>query len=262
MSNELTKTEAPGALAELPEHLRGKVGKAGLEGLGKDDLTLPRIGLSQAMSPELKEGDPKYVDGLKQGQLFNSLTKEIYGKGPILFTVLRRDKPRWVEFIPRDQGGGVKDPNVPAGDPRTQFGKDGELPVATKFYDFLVLTFPLKANPLENVMTLSFKSSALKVAKKLNTLLVMRGTDCYAGMFQVGVTGEKNAKGDFFNYTVDNVPAPNNWLPKEQYMLAERLFKQFAAADVNFDREVGADDGDASFDPKAIEAEVVPEGGK
>lgn len=257
--SDMVKSEAAGQLAELPEHLRGKTTRAGLENLGKDDVTLPRIGLAQAMSPELKENDPKYIEGLKQGQMFNSLNKHVYGKGPLFFTVIRVDKPRWVEFNPRDAGGGVKDPNVPAGDPRTQFGQNGELPAATKFYDFLALTFPLKANPIENIVTLSFKSSGLKVAKKLNTLMTYRGTDCYAGMYQLGVTTEKNAKGEYFNFTVDNVPAPNSWLSPAEYKIAEEAFKKFATVAVNFDREPGADDGegDTSFDANTLEGEAV-----
>jgi hypothetical protein len=93
----------------------------GTENITKDDIQMPRMALAQPMSPQLVEGDPKFIEDLKTGQLFNDLTSENFGKGPILFSVIRADRPRGVEFNPLDEGGGIKDFNVPLDDERMQF---------------------------------------------------------------------------------------------------------------------------------------------
>ena len=48
------------------------------------------------MSPQIDDTKPEhYIEDLKKGDMFNSLTGIIYGKGPLLFTVVRADPPRW-----------------------------------------------------------------------------------------------------------------------------------------------------------------------
>src|SRR5262245_23506348 len=95
----------------IPDYLKDEQ-SAGLDHLGEADIQIPRLLISQGLSPQLDPGKPVYIEDLKQGQMFNSLSGHIYGKGPIYICVVRADPPRWVEFIPRDQGGGVKDPAV------------------------------------------------------------------------------------------------------------------------------------------------------
>jgi hypothetical protein len=263
-------TVEPNALARptfLPQH-----DARGTEHLTKDDMQMPRLALAQQMSPELVEGDPKFIDGLKSGQMFNSLTGHIYGKGPIEFTILRADPPRWVEFVPREEGGGVKDPNVPHNDPRTQFTTDAAgksvPPVATMFYDFVVLL-------LDNMepVALSFKSTGLKVARQLNSLMKMRNAPCFAGKYKLGTTMAKNAQGVFSVYTVSNsdIASPHSavgpdgklltgWVNEPIFKQAEQLFEAFKDKVLVIDRDQAAADpddmpsvvdlsqGDTSFD--------------
>ncbi|MFI5224396.1 MAG: hypothetical protein ACHQX3_09195, partial [Nitrospirales bacterium] len=142
-----------------------------------------------------------------------------------------------------------------AGDPRTNFGPNGTLPIATKFYDFIICTLPLKPNPFDNVIALSFKGAGLKVARQLNTLIMMRGADCYAGRYELTTTPEKNTKGDFFNFKVNNVEVPRNWLTKEESTLATAMFNQLAKMTIVIDREPGSDD-DVEFPPIPATAEM------
>src|SRR5882672_6814537 len=95
-------------LTEIPEYLRKPEGvpPAGLEHLTREDMTLPRLGIAQALSPQLSESDPKYIDGLRPGNFFNTITKENYGKQvqlvPLLFYKTR------ILFGPIDEGGGLR----------------------------------------------------------------------------------------------------------------------------------------------------------
>jgi hypothetical protein len=211
---------------------------AGKDHLTKEDLLIPRLALGQGLTPQVAE----QKEGFAVGVLFNSVTEKLYGKGPIQFCILRADKPRFIQFRPREEGGGVVDMNVPANDPRTQFGANGEKPVATKFYDFLVMVLPLEDsnNPMDNVMALSFKSTGLKVAKRLNSLLSMREGDLYEAVYTVSTGIEKNQKGIYAVYKVENA----GWIGDEPtYLAAKKLFALLADKEVAVHRdETGADE--------------------
>lgn len=215
----------------------------GMEHLTKDDILMPRIGLAQQMSPELVEGDAKYIDGLKIGNLFNTVTKQIYGN-TLLFTVIRMDPPRYVEFIPREAGGGIKDPNVPANDPRTQWGANGEKPLATKFYDFLVML-----QPSREIVALSFKSTGIKAARQLNGLVAARNRVMFAGVFKIVTKMTQNTKGRFAIYEMGNA----GWIiDKRIYEYAKQLHEGLANKDIKIDRE-GLDD--PNLDPDTFDVE-------
>ena len=67
MSQEIAKVQS-GALMQAEGAQRGFEG-----GVDREDLTIPRAKLIQALSPELTEG----LEGIKVGSIINSLTKEV-----------------------------------------------------------------------------------------------------------------------------------------------------------------------------------------
>lgn len=220
-------------------------GVTGTEHIGRDDMQVPRLALAQSLSPEMLSSEPKFIEGLTVGDMFNSLTGEIYGKGPLEFTIVRADKPRGIEFYPREEGGGIRDMNVPLTDSRMQFTTDGNgktvKPIATKFYDFFVMLLPVGDNAVERVVALSLKSSQLKTAKRLNTLVRMRGTDLYAGKYVINSAMEKGPKGTYAIFQVDNA----NWPDEATFGASKALFEMLK------DKTVGVHEreaGDDSFD--------------
>ncbi|KKM78483.1 hypothetical protein LCGC14_1359440, partial [marine sediment metagenome] len=78
-----------------------EVGTAGTEDITADDLKLPRLAIAQGLSPQMLPDDSAHIEGLKLFELFNDLTDEIYGKGPLTFIVGRRQVKR-IEFDPED----------------------------------------------------------------------------------------------------------------------------------------------------------------
>jgi hypothetical protein len=218
---------------------------AGTEHITKDDIQVPRLALAQGLTPQVQADK----EGFKTGVLFNSVTEELLGTGPIDFYIVRADRPRFIEFFPRETGGGVKDMNVPANDPRTQFtkGENGQTvkPLATKFYDFLiVLADRLSTDPLNALIALSFKSSGLKAAKTLNNLVKFRNAPLFAGKYRLTTAKETNAKGTYAIYKIENAGFVQD---KETYDVLEGMFSVLADKQVTIDRE-GADDPD-EFDP-------------
>ncbi|MFI5224609.1 MAG: hypothetical protein ACHQX3_10300, partial [Nitrospirales bacterium] len=233
----------------------------GLEHLTEADIQMPRLLIAQQMSPELNPAKPQYNEDLKQADLFNSLTGQIYGKGPIYFSIVRADPPRFVEFIPREQGGGVKDPKVPFGDPRTEWQADGKPPIATKFYDFIIMILQ-GSNVRNEMVALSFKSTGIKVARQLNGLATARMKPLWAGVYALSAVSTQNAKGSFFIPQVKNA----GWIPPEMKEFCRQTFESLKhrVIDIDISREaqgVAETPDDTAFEPAQYEAEAAAESG-
>ena len=258
-------TEAKTDLATVPKGMEDMMtldrptgadaGILGNEGIGRNDIAMPRIGLAQKMSPEIDPTSPRVVPGLTFTGLFHSLTKQVLPQ-PLHFVILRRDDPRWIEWIPRDEGGGIRDKDVRANDPRTKFGPDGEKPIATEYHDFIVLMLTgLDAgDPLDSIVALSLKSSGIKAAKHLNFLISLRGPKLICKGVYTLTTGhetDKKTQGVYATYKFANA----GWLKPDSAIetLVVELFDAWKDRKVEIERV--ADDVD-SFDPAKIEAEM------
>ena len=238
-SNTAIERAQPQGLAEVPEWLRRPEGQApaGLENLDRADMTLPRLGLCQALSPQRSESDPKYINGLRDGDFFNTITKEIYGRKvqlvPLLFYKTR------LLFGPMDEGGGLRcqsqDNLIGLGDPGgncfrcplASFDKDGARPECMQFFNYAALVVKDKTVSPEGLLVTSFKSSALKVAKDWNAFIRIRNLDIFAGVYEFTSVERKNDVGRWFEPVVN--PAGN--VTREVYESAKAAY--VAVAELN-----------------------------
>jgi hypothetical protein len=187
----VTKT-GPNAIA-LPDFIPGGDTR-GAENISREDLRIPRLSLAQALSPQLKKSDPKYIEGLKAGDVFNSITGFNYGTDPIEVVIVRADKAKWIEFDPEKRGV-ILDRNVSPGDPRTAWGSgvDGK-PAATKFLEFVAYILPGR-----EPIALSFSRAGLECGTLLSTLIQLKrgelgGIATFALRFSLTPTEKTHAK--------------------------------------------------------------------
>ena len=74
----------------VPDFLKDKMGEGrGNEGVSSDDMTVPRLELVQSLSEVRKKASPNYIEGIQEGDLYNNVTREVYGES-VLF-VRRND---------------------------------------------------------------------------------------------------------------------------------------------------------------------------
>lgn len=234
----------PGALT-APKELLDKYSKdsRGTDHLTREDVKIPRLALAQKMSPQLAKKDSKYIEELDEGDLFNDLDGTIYGTGPIEFTVVRADKPRGVEFRSIEDGGGVLDFDVPINDPRMKFGPNGEKPIATLFYDYVLMLLPTR-----ELIALSLKGTALKVARQLNGLMKMRGMPSFTGLYKLSTDTEKGKKGEYAVFKVANA----GWVDAEMAEYAEAVYEEIRDRNLEIPRE------DENASGEVINAESKP----
>lgn len=240
------------ALEPAPDYL--KKGNKGFEDTVASDLSIPRLALAQANSPEVTEGDPRKIEGLTPGMMFNSVTKQNYGKR-IKGQLIRKMPLRAMHFRPLDEGGGIIDPNVPLNSDLLKWGTTGDKkkdrPVATLFRDFLFRIHHDDGS--RELIALSFKVSGIKAAKELWGLAMGRNRDVHAGVYEI-TTGLKLDPKPHQIYK----PANAGWASLEDARVGEELVE--AMANIKAEQIAGDEDPD-DFDPAAYEAQGRPDPG-
>lgn len=79
--------------------------QAGMSNLSMRDLIMPRIGIIQSLSPQLKKNKPEYIAGAEEGMMFNAATRQLM-KAMRFLPVLHRI--HYIEWKP-NRGGFVAD---------------------------------------------------------------------------------------------------------------------------------------------------------
>tara|TARA_R110002012_G_scaffold229192_1_gene401749 strand:+ start:135 stop:923 length:789 start_codon:yes stop_codon:yes gene_type:complete len=86
----------------------------GLEEASADDYAIPFLRVLQSMSPQLKKSDGKYIQGAEEGNLFNTVTETVYDGTQGVALIPCAYKKKFIEWIPRENGGGLVDDSHPA----------------------------------------------------------------------------------------------------------------------------------------------------
>jgi hypothetical protein len=102
MANEVSGVSSTALTTDLIDDIFNMAG-AGAD-FNSDEMQMPFIRIAQAMSPEIKKSDAKYIKDCGQGDIFNNLTHEFWGDGVELIPCYVQTK--WTEWISIDEGGG------------------------------------------------------------------------------------------------------------------------------------------------------------
>lgn len=207
-----------GALMSRPSYIPS--GSTGLEEADNQDFTVPRLALCQSNSPQRKKTDAKYITGLQEGQLFNTLSGEVYDDQLDLIP-LYMIKTR-MKFKDMAEGGGIECQSFNAVDggrlcetcsacPHSQFQED-EPPACYLIYSYPSLIVR-DGKLTSELIAMSFKSASTKVARNFNTTVRMRNAPLYAAMVHVTPVEDVGAGQQFFNYKLES----KGWLDDQMF---------------------------------------------
>lgn len=187
---------------------------SGFENQTSDDYSIPFINILQALSPQLEENDQ-----LRAGMLYNTVTGEAFKGSEGIAFVAATTRHQYVEFKPRDQGGGfiaaheIDDPMVKAAiQASTEFGKyhtpEGNELVET-FYVYGI-AIDAEGNTMDAVI--AFNSTKIKRYKawqtKAKTIQIQLPdrrripAPLWAHRYRIRTVAEKNNKGSFHNFDI------------------------------------------------------------
>ena len=211
MANEI-KAKVNGSVALFGDDLQ-----KGFENMTQEDMALPFIRILGQLSPQVTEGDAKYVEGAKPGMIYNTVTNELYDgkKGiKVIPCYFKKDYPEW-----SDRGDGPGAPVAVHGvnSPVISTGKrdgskirlqNGNYLEETASYYVMVQTKQGGFTPA----LITMKSTQLNVSKKWNSMMRSIQIDNGKGGFAIppmhGVvynltsTLQKNDKGSWYGWTV------------------------------------------------------------
>jgi len=192
------------------------VGGTGLEEMTTEDFAIPFIRVLQPLSPQVQKQDGKYVAGASAGDLYNTVTDEVYDGEKGISIVPCAYTKKYLEWIPREKGGGLVNPNHDISilskcvrDEVTNrfITPDGNEIVETAQFFILVL----EDEPQQAV--LAFTSTQLGVARKWSTMLRMArvqnnkgvsvGAPMFAYTYKLTTNTQSNEKGSWNGYSVN-----------------------------------------------------------
>lgn len=240
--------EAPiSVMSSMPDYLQEAPTEPirGAENVRREDVIMPRLNVCGKQSPQFDETNEKHIPGLKMGDYFNTITREIYGQRIYtvpLFELNTRAKYRDYKesgppfCISHDGKIGIGDPG---GECRTckcaQFtaGKNGknERPECTDQLNFAVLLLPEAAVPksliwdvtprLETISILGFKSTSFKKGQEWITMLKLRNRDWFTTVFKLTSEAKSDGKNSW------HIPVPENagWLAERGAKLSRPMYE-------------------------------------
>jgi hypothetical protein len=223
MANEVDKVKGT-AMAESFDY--GEMAHEGFEGTTIKDLSIPFINVLQSNSPEVED---QTIPGAKAGDLVNSVTKEIL-KQPLIVLPLEKEES-WVEWVPRNQGGGLVDRHAPDSElvlglikqnggsripPKDAEGKRIAFKspkrndvIETHYVYALILSED--GETVEGYCVLSFASAKIKAFKDwMTALYTQKGRPpIFANRAKVSTSKQKNEQGTFYIYAIH--PLKDTW---------------------------------------------------
>ena len=227
MSQLAQKKTTQVVASELDKMLEADAG-VGLENITTEDMQIPFIRIIQALSPQLQKDDPLYIKGAEQGDIFNTVSQEIYKQDEGVVVVPAFFEKKFLEFQLRSSGGGFvrelaaddKDITMTSRENTTELLPNGNELVRT--HQHLVIAKSADGSIAPSV--LDMKKSQLKVSRRWNTLKnsarLPSGAlmPIYGTAWKVTTVLEANDQGKWFNYKLDRI---NKITPEIEKMMLE-----------------------------------------
>jgi hypothetical protein len=237
----------PAGLA-IPEHLKQFAGdRSGFEQADQSDFILPRLAICQSLSPQRKKNDPKFIEGLTEGMLFNTLSGQIYDQ-PLKFIPLFLAKNRIKFKVPVGTGidcqslngktGGRLSPASCLACPHSQFGEDGKRPACDEFKGLVSLLDD------GSLIAVSTKSTGLSKTKELLSKLRLRNLPMFGSIVEVKVVDETKNNNTYGTWEF----TPVGFTPEKLFGQAQQFFESLKDKNVILDTDGDEGDDAAGFD--------------
>lgn len=227
--------------AQLPAHLQGKMDAGrGSEDVDANDLTIPRLQIIQALSPQKKKTHAKYIQGAEEGNIFNTATDEVFaGDIYIVPTYFRKEYLIWTQERSADSNGfrGSYPTELEAVQAMKELEDGHECEIADTHQQFVLIIDPTTKTVQEAVISMA--KSQIKVSKRLNTQIRMAGGDRFAHVFKFSAVDDKSDKGEFYNWGFKKA----GYAPEWAYEAGEAMYEAVKSGEksVNMADEKGAE---------------------
>ena len=191
---------------------------SGLENITAEDLTIPRLKILQALSPEVNKRDGKYVDSASAGDVINTVTSKLYNEDNELIVLPVSYKRLFLEWQHRESGGGLvkqhEDQAILSQTTKNQIGQDmlenGNY-IQTSANHFVLV---LNADGSYDQAMIPMAGTQLKKSRTWNSVMAsikMRSDNkvftppSFSHRYSMKTVQESNDRGSWFGWNITNL---------------------------------------------------------
>ncbi len=232
MSNEVIKKDT-GSVALFGDDLQ-----KGFENMTQEDMALPFVRILGQLSPQVTDGDAKYIEGAKPGMIYNTVTSECFDgkKGiKVIPCYYKKDFPEWSD---RGDGPGapvaVHLPNSPVIQTGKRDGSKIRLPNGN-YLENTANHFVIVLGKSPQSALISMKATQLKISRKWNSMMMgikLQGKNglftppTYSHIYNLKTVQMSNDKGTWFGWDVSKVgPIEDKSVYESAKSFAEKVGK-------------------------------------
>jgi hypothetical protein len=220
--------------------------------MGMADAAVPYLYILQTNSPQVNEDHALYVKGAKAGMFYNNVSGEVFdGREQGVVVIPCGYERKYVEWVPRDNGGGYVADHDVNGPIMSETKPDergrpilanGNLIVETT-YHYVYMRHPEEGN-WERIIV-PMKSTALKKSRRWNTALMstlIPGTQKQAPRwlfpYLLKTVKEQKDQNTWSNFDITRLP---DIVSPEQYRQCKMFAEQMAKGEVVRGKEAEVD---------------------
>lgn len=220
---------------QVPAHIK-QDSTRGQEGVTIDDVTIPRIGMLQDLSPQIKKTKPEYIEGAEAGKLFNNVTEEIYGDEVTIIPVMFRKE--YLIWKDRDSGGGFRgafSDMSAAKDALAELEDGAQCDIKDTGQHFVLVVKPGSTadKPVLEEAVISLSGGTMAASRQLNSLCKISGGDRFARAYRVSALEVNGAKGDYWSFKFH----PLGYVPESMYKAGGAMYEAVKAGAKDVNRE-------------------------
>ena len=241
MANEVATAKNTALSAELLEDMVLDAGEGAA--FSADEMQIPFVRLLQALSPQLNKKKAEYIEGASSGDAFNNVTGQYWDGEQGLTVIPCYQTTKYLEFTPREMGGGFRgeiSPNNPVLQQTTRSGSKEILPngnelVKSDQHFCLIVDEDGGFQPA----VIDMKSTQLKVSRRWKTQIAMQKVTLpdgrkvtppvFATMWKLRSVEESNDQGSWSNWAVEKVGLVED---RDLYQEARTFRKSIEAGEV------------------------------
>ena len=217
MANEVATAKNTALSADLLDDMMLDAGEGAA--FSADEMQIPFVRLLQALSPQLNKKKAEYIEGASSGDAFNNVTGQYWDGEQGLTVIPCYQTTKYLEFTPREMGGGFRgeiNPNNPVLQQTTRSGSKEILPngnelVKSDQHFCLIVDEDGGFQPA----VIDMKSTQLKVSRRWKTQIAMQKVTLpdgrkvtppvFATMWKLRSVEESNDQGSWSNWAVEKV---------------------------------------------------------
>lgn len=241
MANEVATAKNTALSADLLDDMMLDAGEGAA--FSADEMQIPFVRLLQALSPQLNKKKAEYIDGASSGDAFNNVTGQYWDGEQGLTVIPCYQTTKYLEFTPREMGGGFRgeiNPNNPVLQQTTRSGSKEILPngnelVKSDQHFCLIVDEDGGFQPA----VIDMKSTQLKVSRRWKTQIAMQKVTLpdgrkvtppvFATMWKLRSVEESNDQGSWSNWAVEKIGLVED---RDLYQEARTFRKSIEAGEV------------------------------